>query len=101
MAATSYEDLERRAGEVLRLSGAGGRVLAGASALGGGSVPGLEIPTPMIELSGPADRVFAELLAHTPPVLARRVQGKVNVDLRAVEPEDDVAITEAIAAACR
>ncbi len=101
MAATSYDDLERRAGEVLRLSGAGGRVLAGASALGGGSVPGLEIPTPVIELSGPADRVFAGLLAHTPPVLARRVQGKVNVDLRAVEPEDDVAITEAIAAACR
>jgi L-seryl-tRNA(Ser) seleniumtransferase len=101
MAAVSYDSLERRAMRVVDDAAVDASVVAGVSAMGGGTVPGMEIPSPVIELHGPADQVFAALLAHTPTVLARRVRGKVLVDLRAVEPEDDHILAKAISGACQ
>ena len=81
---------------MLGAAGVDGRVVAGTSTFGAGSAPGREIPTAVIEL-GEADRRFERLLGHTPPVLARRSAGRLLVDLRTVDPDDDDSVAAALA----
>lgn len=73
----------------------GGTVEAGASVVGAGSAPGIAIPGPVVRLSSRQD-AFECLLAEQRPVLTRREAGDLIVDLRAVEPEDDGAVSSAI-----
>lgn len=73
-----------------------GVVEAGASAVGAGSAPGIEIPSPRVRLVSGHD-LYECLLDHDPPVLTRREAGDLLVDLRAVDPEDDQTVTSAIA----
>lgn len=68
--------------------GVGGVVWDGASAVGAGSAPGIEIPTPQVRLSE-RQGLYAPLLALERPILTRRDGGDLIVDLRAVEPSDD------------
>lgn len=74
----------------------GARVEMGASAVGAGSAPGMTIPGPIVRVDG-ADAIYECLLAADTPVLARRDDGDLLIDLRAVEPADDETIAEAIA----
>lgn len=101
MASVSHGELAARARKVLEEAGVEGRIVEGVSPAGGGSVPGKGIPSPLIELGGSSDSVFASLLAHRPPLVARRVGGRVVLDLRTVEPDDDSVVVEAIAEACQ
>lgn len=71
----------------------GGTLHEGTSAIGAGSVPGVEIPTPLLVLEG-EDHLFERLLAAHPPVLARREAGSLVIDLRTVD--DDNEVVEAI-----
>lgn len=96
MATAPAGEIERRARRVLGAAGVDGRVVAGTSTFGAGSAPGAEIPTAVIEL-GEADRRFERLLGHTPPVLARRSAGRLLVDLRTVDPDDDDSVAAALA----
>ena len=73
----------------------GGVVERGSSAVGAGSAPGIEIPSPQMRLPSGQD-LFECLLGQDRPVLARRKAGDLIVDLRAVDPEDDEAVTSAI-----
>lgn len=73
----------------------GGQVEAGSSAVGAGSAPGIEIPSPHVRLPSGHD-LFECLLGQDPPVLTRREAGSLVVDLRAVDPEDDEAVSNAI-----
>lgn len=73
----------------------GGVVTAGASAVGAGSAPGIEIPTPQVTLEERQD-LYGRLLARDHPVLTRRDAGALIVDLRAVEPSDDATVATAI-----
>lgn len=77
----------------------GGQVESGSSAVGAGSAPGIEIPSPLVRLPS-GDDLYECLLDHDPPVLTRRESGDLVVDLRAVDPEDDETVASAIAA-CR
>lgn len=74
----------------------GGRVESGSSAVGAGSAPGIEIPSPQVRLPSEQD-LFECLLDEDPPILARRDAGDLVIDLRAVDPEDDETVTSAIA----
>lgn len=73
----------------------GGVVGDGASAVGAGSAPGIEIPTPQVRLSG-GQGLYSPLLALERPILTRRDGGDLIVDLRAVEPSDDEDVAAGI-----
>ena len=73
----------------------GGTVEASASKLGGGSTPGMDIPSPVVRLPGRGDD-HDVLLAADPPILARRDAGDLIVDLRALDSADDGAIVAAL-----
>jgi len=77
----------------------GGVVVAGGSAIGAGSVPGVTIPTSHVVIEG-RDDIYECLLSTDDPVLARREDGNLILDLRTVEPEDDQTLADAIAT-CR
>ncbi len=97
MATLDTESIGERIGSVA--AAVGGRVAPGYSTIGGGSAPGARIPTPQLRLPG-EDSLYGALLRYERPVIARREQGDLVVDLRAVDPSDDQTVTEAISA-CR
>ncbi|GIT45991.1 MAG: hypothetical protein Ct9H300mP12_05760 [Acidimicrobiales bacterium] len=58
---------------------------------GGGTLPGVEIPSAGLVLAG--DRV-AELRAGTPPLVARVGDDATVLDLRTVHPDDDGIVAQ-------
>lgn len=72
-----------------------GVVESGSSAVGAGSAPGIEIPSPQVRLPS-GQHLFECLLGQDRPVLTRREAGDLVVDLRAVAPEDDETVSSAI-----
>jgi len=75
-------------------------VVKGASAIGGGSAPGVELPTWLvaIEKAGTTpDGLEAALRRQTPPIIARIERDRVLLDLRTVVPEEDSALLACIA----
>ncbi len=68
----------------------------GSSLLGAGSVPGLELPSPIGRIADSGHR-WQELLSSETPILTRRDKGDLIVDLRAVDPADDEAVQNALA----
>lgn len=96
MATLPRVELQERCVGVLEASGASGAVVEGASVVGAGSAPGSEIPTPVLRLDGDAEAWWRRLLDHEPPVIVRRRDAAVVIDLRTVDPEDDAVVTEAL-----
>jgi L-seryl-tRNA(Ser) seleniumtransferase len=90
MATASPDALRARATEL-----GVGRVVECASVTGGGTLPGVEIPSWGVAVEG--DRA-ADLRAGDPPVIARVAGGSTVCDLRTVDPEDDPALAKALAA---
>jgi L-seryl-tRNA(Ser) seleniumtransferase len=79
----------------LRAAGWEAGVVDGVSAVGGGSAPGVELPTRLIVVSRAGwspDRVDASLRSAAPPVVARIEKDRVVLDLRTVPPEHDALI---------
>ena len=68
----------------------GGSVVAGESAVGGGSLPGATLPTWLLalEVTQP-DEFLAQLRAAQPPVIARIADGRVLLDPRTVLPGEE------------
>jgi L-seryl-tRNA(Ser) seleniumtransferase len=73
----------------------GGVVTDGFSAVGAGSAPGIQIPSPQVRLTGRQD-LYECLLRGDLPVLCRRDAGDLIIDLRAVEPDDDEVAAAAV-----
>jgi L-seryl-tRNA(Ser) seleniumtransferase len=94
--ATEAELTPRTAALAQRL---GGEIRPGMSVMGAGSLPGVGIPTPQIILEG-EDHLHGRLLAADRPVLARRQEKDLVLDLRAVAEDDDDTLAEMVAA-CR
>jgi L-seryl-tRNA(Ser) seleniumtransferase len=97
MAMATDADLGPRVEALARRLGA--EVRAGTSVMGAGSLPGVGLPTPQIVLEG-EDHLHSRLLSAAQPVLARRHEKDLVLDLRAVSDSDDDAIAETVAA-CR
>ena len=89
----------RRLSALLAERGIDAERLDGTSAVGGGSLPGQELPTVLLALPGPASRVAGALRRGTPPVLARVEAGRCCIDLRTVLRGQDDQLQDAIEAA--
>jgi L-seryl-tRNA(Ser) seleniumtransferase len=74
-------------------------VVEGASTIGGGSAPGVELPTWLVAIekdSTPPDALETMLRHLRPPVIARIERDRVVLDLRTLEPERDAILLTAI-----
>ncbi len=102
IAAQEGELADRAAGWAARLIAAGieATVVADASTVGGGSLPGETLLTRLLAVPGPpADRLAARLRAGQPAVVGRIVDGALTFDPRTVLPEQDDLLLAAIRAA--
>ncbi len=91
-------DIDARArvvADALRAAGWQADVIDGFSAVGGGSAPGVELPTKLIALSRgheSPDRLDAWLRSRTPPVVGRIEKHRLVLDLRTVLPDEDTVV---------
>ena len=92
---TTAEEIEARAHALAAILVDGGwrvALVSGASAVGGGSAPGLELPTILLAISRDAESAEQTerwLRTLDPPVVARIEQDRVVLDLRTVLPGED------------
>jgi len=94
MLGADVEEIRRRARDIIdRLDGkVRGELVEGVSTLGGGSAPGSTLPTVLVAAShADASATHLEsLLRHSDPHVIGRIQdGRVMLDLRTVQPEQD------------
>jgi L-seryl-tRNA(Ser) seleniumtransferase len=105
MLAASREEVGRRARAFIRRArratdGLSFEVVAGQSAVGGGSAPTTHPPTSLVALTHAAlsaDALDAALRRSRPPVVARILDGRVVLDLRTVAPEEERDLLAALA----
>jgi len=75
----------------------GATVVGGESVTGGGSLPGLTVPTALIAISSDSPQLIAKKLrGGEPPVIARVERGMLVLDMRTVPPEDDTVVRDAL-----
>ena len=75
-------------------------IVDGVSAIGGGSAPGVDLPTALVAVAKQgltADALEGQLRALTPPVIARIEEDRVVLDLRTVDDDRDRAVIHALA----
>lgn len=81
-------------------AGEGCDVKESRSAIGGGSLPEVTLPTSVLALpGGDPDALLARLRAADPPVVARIEEDRVVLDPRTVMPWEDEAVVRAVGAA--
>jgi len=91
----SPDEIEARAQALAaKLAGVGWRVamISGTSAVGGGSAPGLELPTVLLSIERNGETAAATetwLRTLDPPVIGRIDHDRVVLDLRTVLPDQD------------
>ena len=91
MAALPQDELLRRA-EALGV----GTPTETTAATGGGTLPGVEIPSAGIRLDGDLTKQLRAASEGRPPIVSRVYEQKTYLDLRAVDPLDDAILTEAV-----
>jgi len=101
MATLTAEELGARAAALAAKIGPAATVVDAHSVPGAGSVPGELIPSPAVRVDGSADKLWSALLLGDPPVLARRKEGTLEIDLRTVPADGDGHIARLIAEALR
>jgi L-seryl-tRNA(Ser) seleniumtransferase len=102
MLAAGEEELAARAEEIAGLIGGAGRVVAGESRAGGGSLPLATLEGPVCQVDpGPvgAEALIARLREGDPPVIARIGDGRVILDPRTMSDSEAVRAGEAVRAA--
>jgi len=91
----SPEEIKVRA-EALAAQLPGASVIPGESLLGGGSTPEQAIPTFLLALHENIVAIELRLRRNTPPVVARIEERRLLLDLRTVDPADDLALLAAL-----
>ena len=79
-------------------------MIDGASTVGGGSAPGLEVPTRLVAVRAAGltpDRLDERLRAGSPPLVGRIESGRFVIDLRTVPARPDETVLAALLAAER
>jgi L-seryl-tRNA(Ser) seleniumtransferase len=95
----SADDIEARVQPIAQtLAAKGWRVamMSGVSAVGGGSAPGLQLPTVLLAIARDgesADATERHLRSLDPPVIARIEHDRVVLDLRTVLPYQDAILS--------
>jgi L-seryl-tRNA(Ser) seleniumtransferase len=103
MIAEPVEQLSHRARRWARTCPAHGETLEERSTVGGGSLPGEELPTVVCAITPPdgdADAFAAQLRARPTPIVARIKDGRVLLDPRTVDPREDGHVEQALATIC-
>ncbi|MEI6136373.1 MAG: L-seryl-tRNA(Sec) selenium transferase [Chloroflexota bacterium] len=103
MIAAEPESLARRARSWAEACGAHASTLAAQSTVGGGTLPGEELPTTVCAVDPPegsADAFAAALRATTPPIVARIAEDRVLLDPRTVDPSEDAHVAATLMALC-
>jgi L-seryl-tRNA(Ser) seleniumtransferase len=96
MISASGKELEARARALAEQLG--GLAVATQSAIGGGSLPGQTQPSWAVAFDTPTpDRLAAALRKADPPVISRIEDDRVLLDLRAILPEQDQTLRQAVA----
>jgi L-seryl-tRNA(Ser) seleniumtransferase len=72
-----------------------GTIVDSMAVPGGGTLPGVEIPSIAIALEGDCT---AALRASTPPIIARVNEGATYLDFRTIDPSDDAHVRAALLA---
>ena len=91
----SPEEIETRAQALAATLATGGwtvAMISGSSAVGGGSAPGVQLPTVLLSIAKDGQSAAATeqwLRALDPPVIARIEHDRLVLDLRTVLPEQD------------
>jgi L-seryl-tRNA(Ser) seleniumtransferase len=97
MAATPIDVLRDRADALVAGIGAAAtsriEVISCTSVPGGGSVPGLEIPSAGVAVAGDHRQA---LRTWDPPIVARMINGATVCDLRTVDPADDPILAKVL-----
>jgi len=94
--------LERRAEALQRGVGVGAEVSEGASEVGGGSFPGVELRTWLVRVSSrqlTPDALTARLRQHDPPIIARIAADRVVLDPRTISSDELPTVAAAVRAA--
>ena len=104
MIALGVEELEARAGAMAKSIGESAVVVAGHSAMGGGSLPADSMETLLVSIDpsaaeGGAEGVSRRLRTGTPAVVARIEAERVLLDPRTIPPARDVDVANAVRAA--
>jgi L-seryl-tRNA(Ser) seleniumtransferase len=77
-------------------------IASGSSAIGGGSAPGVVLPTVLVAVEVPqlsADQLEHRLRLQDPPIVARIEHDRVIIDLRTVLEDQDQALANGLIAA--
>jgi L-seryl-tRNA(Ser) seleniumtransferase len=97
------EQIEARCERIAaQLAGRGWQIamISGSSAVGGGSAPGMQLPTALLSIARPdrsADQLERWLRSLDPPVIARIEHDRVVLDLRTVLPSQDDLLVSLLA----
>lgn len=96
MIGADAQTLQRRA-EALASTIAGATVEQGDAVPGGGSLPGVTLPTFVVTVAeADPDALATGLRAGDPPIIARVAKDRLIIDLRTVAPADDARIAAAL-----
>jgi L-seryl-tRNA(Ser) seleniumtransferase len=93
MATVPVDELRRRAAKTAAVATAGWSVTDTVAVTGGGTLPGVDIPSAGLAHDGD---LAARLRAAAPPVIARVTDNHTVVDLRTVDAADDNALGVAL-----
>jgi len=91
LATTPVDELRSRAAAVVKAAGRGA-VAQMASVPGGGTLPGIEIPSAGIIVEGNHMDALRHSGHNQPPVVARVADNATLLDLRTVDPTDDAVV---------
>ena len=95
------DELAARARRLAALIG-GAEVVPSTARVGGGALPLLELPGPVVAVGGGApDALAARLRAGDPPVVGRIEAGRLLLDPRTLAEDELEAAGRAVAAACK
>ena len=83
--------LAERARRLAEGIGAGAEIVAASAKVGGGALPLLELPGPVVAVGGPPDDLAARLRAADPPVVGRIQDGRLLLDPRTLA-EDEIDV---------
>jgi L-seryl-tRNA(Ser) seleniumtransferase len=104
MLATTADEIRARAeivaSQIGAIAGWRATLVEGCSAVGGGSAPGVELPTWLVVVERHAtspDALEASLRRLDPPIVARIDRDRVVLDLRTVLPDQDAQLTRLFA----
>jgi L-seryl-tRNA(Ser) seleniumtransferase len=97
MLSASQEELEARAQRLAAAIGEGAEVVPSVAKVGGGALPLLELPGPVVALAGDADKLAARLRAADPPVAGRIERDRLLLDPRTLTDDEIPLVAKAAA----